>query len=244
MSGGTEIGQGALVVEGPRLAQHGGNGSHVRCDGFAAVLIEPRTVTRMGVHHMLEQALPGTTVTSVATPDDVPVDQLATSATTILLSSGALAGAVHLLDPLLTRACTHLVLLARALDRRRLVAAARLPIDAILREEDLSVAALADTLGALGRGTVAVSRGTLRELLSLVTEPGDPQAAPRPALSARESDTLRLMSAGLSNREIARRMRITEHGVKRHVANVLAKLGCQNRTMAVALAMRLGLVES
>jgi two-component system, NarL family, nitrate/nitrite response regulator NarL len=272
MSGATEIGQGAdhpsagparqtrtghgrlpvpargraqctLVVEAPGPPHHGGDRGHVRCEGVAAVLVEPRTVTRMGVHHMLQQALPGTAVLSVAAPEDVPLDQLTTSATTILLSSGALTGAVHLLDPLLARACTHLVLLARALDRRRLVAAARLPIDAILREEDLSVPSMADTLGALGRGTVAVSRGTLRELLFLVTEPGDDQAPPRPALSARESDTLRLMSVGLSNREIARRMRITEHGVKRHVANVLAKLGCQNRTMAVALAMRLGLVE-
>lgn len=190
---------------------------------------------------MLEQASPDRPVVAVPSAQEVPVDELCAAAV-VLLSVGALPGA-HCIEPLLTRPCTRLVLLARGLDRERLQAAAALPIDAVLREEDLTVASLADLLTALARGMVPVSRGIIRELLALATDAGRDGSPSRPPLSARELDTLRLMSTGLSNRQIAKNMRITEHGVKRHVANILIKLGCHNRTMAVALALRLGLVD-
>jgi DNA-binding CsgD family transcriptional regulator len=48
---------------------------------------------------------------------------------------------------------------------------------------------------------------------------------------------LKLLVAGLSNKQIARQLDISPHGVKRLVSNVLAKLGCSNRTLAVALAI-------
>ena len=53
-----------------------------------------------------------------------------------------------------------------------------------------------------------------------------------------------LLAKGMSNKQIARRLNISEHGAKRHVANVLAKLNCPNRTLAVALALRHGLVSA
>jgi DNA-binding NarL/FixJ family response regulator len=59
-----------------------------------------------------------------------------------------------------------------------------------------------------------------------------------PALTARETEALHGMADGMTNRQIARRLRITEHGAKRHVANILAKLNCNNRTMAVTIAIR------
>jgi two-component system nitrate/nitrite response regulator NarL len=211
-------------------------------EGATTVLVEPHTVTRMGLEHMLERVCPGGTVVAVARPEDVPVDQLG-APLTVLLSSSALRGAVHCLDPLWSRPCTRLLLIAGALGRDKLHVAAALPIDAVLRKEELTVTALSDMLRALGRGMVSVSRNTMRELLSLAADPGGTGSPVRPSLSARELDTLRLMSTGLSNRQIARSMRITEHGVKRHVANILVKLGCHNRTMAVAIGLRLGLVD-
>ncbi|WP_144070101.1 response regulator transcription factor [Nonomuraea indica] len=42
---------------------------------------------------------------------------------------------------------------------------------------------------------------------------------------------------------MARRLGISEHGAKRHVANILAKLNCSNRTLATAVALRRGLVS-
>jgi LuxR family maltose regulon positive regulatory protein len=55
-------------------------------------------------------------------------------------------------------------------------------------------------------------------------------------LSKRESEVLQLIEAGLTNREIARRI-VVEHGtVKRHVHNILGKLNARNRTEAVLKA--------
>jgi DNA-binding NarL/FixJ family response regulator len=65
----------------------------------------------------------------------------------------------------------------------------------------------------------------------------------RPALSERQMDVLRLMAAGLSNKEIGARLRVTEGTVKSHVNQVLEKLGTTRRTEAVAMAMKHGITH-
>jgi len=74
----------------------------------------------------------------------------------------------------------------------------------------------------------------------------DPPAAPAKAasvLTARELEVLRLVAAGLNNPRIARRLALSEHTVKRHVANILVKLELSTRAAAVAEAARLGILE-
>jgi DNA-binding NarL/FixJ family response regulator len=61
-------------------------------------------------------------------------------------------------------------------------------------------------------------------------------------LSGREAEVLRLVAAGLSNREIAGSLFLSEHTVHRHVANILNKLGQSSRAGAAALATRAGYV--
>jgi DNA-binding NarL/FixJ family response regulator len=62
-------------------------------------------------------------------------------------------------------------------------------------------------------------------------------------LSARERGVLRLVAAGLSNRQIARTLSISERTVKFHVAALFNKLGADNRAQAVALAAERGLLS-
>jgi DNA-binding NarL/FixJ family response regulator len=62
-------------------------------------------------------------------------------------------------------------------------------------------------------------------------------------LTERELDVLRAMAAGLSNREIADRLVITEGTVKNHVSNLLGKLEVRDRTQAVLKAQALKLIS-
>jgi DNA-binding NarL/FixJ family response regulator len=62
-------------------------------------------------------------------------------------------------------------------------------------------------------------------------------------LTPRELEVLGLISEGLQNSEIAGRLFVTERTVKFHVSSILAKLGADNRTEAVALAARRGLIR-
>jgi pimeloyl-ACP methyl ester carboxylesterase/DNA-binding CsgD family transcriptional regulator len=61
-------------------------------------------------------------------------------------------------------------------------------------------------------------------------------------LSRRETEVLRLVAAGLPNREIASSLVLSEHTVHRHIANILRKLGQSSRAAAAAQATRAGLI--
>jgi DNA-binding CsgD family transcriptional regulator len=61
-------------------------------------------------------------------------------------------------------------------------------------------------------------------------------------LTSREREVLEQLAAGLSNRQIARALGISEHTVKFHVSSILGKLGASSRAAAIRHAMRHGLV--
>jgi LuxR family maltose regulon positive regulatory protein len=96
----------------------------------------------------------------------------------------------------------------------------------------------------------AQTRGTRREyaqrLLATIEGASAPplpvQTDSTDALSDREIEVLRLVEAGLSNRDIGHRLFISEKTVKKHLSNILGKLQSANRTQAVDQARRLGLL--
>jgi DNA-binding NarL/FixJ family response regulator len=63
-------------------------------------------------------------------------------------------------------------------------------------------------------------------------------------LTGRESETLRLLAAGLTNAELARRLGVGPATVKSHVAAVLAKTGARDRTQAVIAAYEAGFLNA
>ena len=74
------------------------------------------------------------------------------------------------------------------------------------------------------------------------TEPSNRDADGNPRLTAREIEVLAAMADGASNKEIARRLNISFHTVKFHVAAILDKLAADSRTEAVVKASQLGIV--
>jgi DNA-binding CsgD family transcriptional regulator len=69
--------------------------------------------------------------------------------------------------------------------------------------------------------------------------PGEPEPGPEVALTPRELDVLALIAEGASNKAIARRLAISVHTVKFHIASLLDKLDAQGRAEAVAQGARL-----
>jgi DNA-binding NarL/FixJ family response regulator len=63
------------------------------------------------------------------------------------------------------------------------------------------------------------------------------------ALTPREIDVLRLVAAGNANKEIGAQLSLTEVTVKTHVKNILAKLGANDRTHAVTIALKRGIID-
>jgi len=62
-------------------------------------------------------------------------------------------------------------------------------------------------------------------------------------LTPREVDVLRLIAGGNANKAIASELAITEETVKGHVKNILAKLAANDRTHAVTIALKRGIID-
>ncbi|MGN5238660.1 MULTISPECIES: response regulator [unclassified Rhodococcus (in: high G+C Gram-positive bacteria)] len=94
---------------------------------------------------------------------------------------------------------------------------------------------------AAGIRTAAAGRTTLAPAVAdrLVTRLRNPGTA----LTRREVEVLTLVSEGLSNQRIGRRLHLTEGTVKSHLAHIYTKLGVDSRTSAVAAATELGYIR-
>jgi DNA-binding NarL/FixJ family response regulator len=88
-----------------------------------------------------------------------------------------------------------------------------------------------------------VTRRLIEEFARRPPPAGGRDPAALAALTARERETLELLARGLTNAELAEALYVSEHTVKTHVGNVLAKLGLRDRIHAVILAYEIGLVQ-
>ena len=100
--------------------------------------------------------------------------------------------------------------------------------------KDSPNSALIDAIRAVVAGRTAVSPEVRRMIAS------DP---PAQTLTPRQEEVLQSLTRGLTNRDIARQLSISEDRVEQHVRSLLVKLGAANRTEAVALAFRKQLLK-
>lgn len=118
-------------------------------------------------------------------------------------------------------------------------AALRLGVRAVL-PPDGSAAEILAAIQAAAAGMAVIDPGDLESLLTAATP--QPAAEPATPLTARELEVLRMLAEGAANKTIAWKLGISEHTVKFHVAQILAKLNAGTRTEAVTLGIRQGLI--
>ncbi len=108
---------------------------------------------------------------------------------------------------------------------------------------DVSTARLQAAIAAAAQGFVTLPAPAVERILGQrvpvetmnIDSPDEP-------LTLREREVLEMLSRGLSNKMIARRLSISEHTVKFHVSSIYTKLGAASRTDAVSRGVRRGLI--
>lgn len=112
--------------------------------------------------------------------------------------------------------------------------------------KDVTLEELVGAIRTLAAGGTLVQPALTDRLLRSVDarpEPDDFAHLPTPQpLTPRETEILRLLASGFSNREIADALFLAEGTVKNHISTLLGKLGVKDRTRAVLRALHLGLL--
>ncbi len=103
--------------------------------------------------------------------------------------------------------------------------------------KDVESAQFRAMLESIGRGEAALTPATAARVLRRFVKSPD---APAPGLTEREQQVLRLVTAGLRNREIAAQLSISENTVKYHMRNILDRLQAKSRTELAGRAARTG----
>jgi DNA-binding NarL/FixJ family response regulator len=131
---------------------------------------------------------------------------------------------------------TEVLVLTSLQDARAVVESVRAGVIGYL-PKDIDAKTLRRAIRAAAAGQIQLSAEAELHLLREVRGPGHVQP-----LTMRETDVLRLMVAGMANKEIARDLMIGETTVKSHVRHILGKFGVESRTQAALHAIRMGSV--
>jgi DNA-binding NarL/FixJ family response regulator len=104
--------------------------------------------------------------------------------------------------------------------------------------KDTAADELCRAIKAAADGKVQLSPEAAARLVRDVSSPEDTET-----LTERETGVLKLLCAGMTNKEIARQLSVGESTIKTHVSNILSKLQVQSRTQAAVYAAQHGLAE-
>ncbi len=104
--------------------------------------------------------------------------------------------------------------------------------------KDTQAEALCQAIKAAAAGQFQLTPKAAARLMQAVSAPESPEA-----LTERETEVLRLLAQGQSNKQIAHNLHNTEQTIKTHVSKIFSKLGVQSRTQATLYAIRIGLVS-
>ncbi len=108
--------------------------------------------------------------------------------------------------------------------------------------KDVEPSGLEDAIRLVHQGEALLDPQIAGRVMEQVAHP--PPGGDLASLTPREREVLQLLGRGLSNRELADTLVVSEKTVKTHVSNILMKLGVHDRTQAALLAVREGLVDA
>jgi NarL family two-component system response regulator LiaR len=203
------------------------------------LLVDDHTVVRKGLRTFLSydpelevvgEAADGTQALSKArelTPDVVLMDLVMPGMDGI----AATAAIRHELPE------TEVLALTSVLEDASVVGAVRAGAIGYLLK-DTQAEALCQAIKAAAAGQVQLTPKAAARLMQAISAPESPEE-----LTERETEVLRLLAQGQSNKQIARSLNNTEKTIKTHVSRILSKLGVQSRTQATLYAIRTGLVS-
>ena len=147
--------------------------------------------------------------------------------------------ALHLIKK--TQPKTQVVMLTVSDSNTDLFDAIKSEADGFLHK-DLNTDEFIEMLDGLQKDEAAMTRQTANRLMKGFANLSQ-QGKPADSLTQREIQLLQLVAEGMSNKAVAQALSISENTVKYHMKNILQKLGAQNRTEAVTLAIRTGLFD-
>lgn len=209
------------------------------------MLVDDQTLVRKGVRSLLELS-DEIEVISEAVDGEHAIETLETVQPDVMLLDMRMPGlsGLDVLQELSERKTLPPTIILTTFDDDQLVLAG---IKAGARGyllKDVSLDELVGAVKTVSQGGSLVKPAITERLLSgLKNMRNEFSSLDRPdPLTERETEILRLMAGGYSNKEIANSLSVAEGTVKNHVSNVLSKLGVRDRTRAVLKAFELGIV--
>jgi DNA-binding NarL/FixJ family response regulator len=151
-----------------------------------------------------------------------------------LLMPGGMDGIETTRRVLAARPSVRVIALTASMDEARMLGVLRAGADGYVRK-DAAPETLLAAVRAVANGKTYIDPAIGHQLLAA--------HAAGESLTSRETDVLRQLALGLSNKEIAAALAVSEETVKTHVGHVLSKLQVENRAQAIVQALKRGLVS-
>ena len=201
------------------------------------IVIEDHPVTRLGIVALLRQSDRVDVVGEAGSGDEGIdlADRLAPDVVLTDLRLGEGTDGVWVTATLRSRTPAPAVLVLTTYDTDRDIVRAVEAGAAGYLLKDTDPAEITDAVVRAAAGETVLSPALAQRVVARISRP-------RVELSAREVEILAAVARGLSNREVARELVITEATVKTHLVHVFTKLGVDSRTAAVARARDDGLI--
>ncbi len=204
-------------------------------------LIDDQALIREGIAHLIEMSGIATTAWQLESGEQA-LAQLKSDAVDVLICDIRMPGldGISLVRRLRATGDQQPVLMLTTFDDSKLF------IDALSAGangfllKDVSLDKLMEAIQTLAGGGFIAEPRLVSQADTHVSE-----MAPDPgnSLTRKERDVLRLIAGGLSNREIATVIHLTEGTIKNHVSSILSKLNCRDRTQAVLYAIHWRLLD-